>query len=301
VQTCLANALRTFLLKKDFIEIHTPKLIATASESGSEVFEISNYFDKKAYLAQSPQFYKQMAITGGLERVFEVGPVFRAEKSRSNRHATEFTGFDLEFTNVRNVTDVMKFEEAFLKYGLGAVEKKYGKDIERLFNIPVNAPKKKMPIMQLSEIFKELAERYNFHVPPAEQTDLNAEGEKLAAQLAKEKFDSEFLFVVGYDKSTRPFYHQRDKKGVPQGFDLIYRGVEITSGAVREHRYDILKQQADEKSLAKDVEFYLQFFKYGAPPHGGFGIGLDRVTMLLLGLTLKEATLCFRGPDRLLP
>jgi aspartyl-tRNA synthetase len=301
VQTVLTNYFREFLLKHGFVEIHTPKLIATASESGSDLFEISNYFDKKAYLAQSPQFYKQMAIAAGFEKVFECGPVFRAEKSRSNRHGTEFVGFDLEFYNVESVIDVMRFEEAMIRYAFKKLQKKYGADIKRVFAIELKLPVGKFPIMNLKDIYQELKQRYNYYVPEVEQTDLNAEGEKLANQLAIEKFNSEFLFVVGYDKATRPFYHARDAQGNPQGYDLIYRGVEITSGAKREHRYDQLVKQAQEKGLDKDVRFYLDFFKYGIAPHGGFGIGLDRITMLILGITIKEAMLCFRGPDRLVP
>jgi aspartyl-tRNA synthetase len=294
-------AFREFLIKQKFLEIHTPKLIATASESGSELFEISNYFNQKAYLAQSPQFYKQMAIAGGLQKVFEVGPVFRAEKSRSNRHGTEFTSFDLEFYNVDTVYDVINFEEKLIRYGIKKVQKKYGKEIFRLFNLELKLPIKKFPIMQLKDVYKELKTRYNYFVPEIEQTDLNAEGEKLVNRLAIEKFNSEFLFIIGYDVSTRPFYHARDKDNVPQGYDLIYRGVEITSGAKREHRYQQLVNQAKEKGLNEDVKFYLDFFKYGMPSHGGFAIGLDRLTMLILGLTIKEAMLCFRGPDRLIP
>jgi aspartyl-tRNA synthetase len=297
----LTSALRDFLLKKNFIEIHTPKLIAAASESGSEVFEISNYFDKKAYLAQSPQFYKQMAIASGFERVFEVGPVFRAEKSRSNRHATEFTGFDLELSGIKDVNELMQFENNLLIEGFKSVNKKYGKDIEQLFNLKLNLPPKKIPVITLPKLFEVLASKYQYKVDIKDQTDLTAEGEKLAGQYAQETYQSDFLFVINYSKDVRPFYHLRDKNGIPQGFDLIYRGVEITSGSMREHRYDVLKKQADEKHLSKDVAFYLQFFKYGIAPHGGFGLGLDRVVMLMLGLTIKEACLCFRDPDRLLP
>jgi aspartyl-tRNA synthetase len=182
---------------------------------------VSNYFGKKAYLAQSPQFYKQMAISGGFGKVLVVGPVFRAENSKTNKHATEFTGFDLEFSGIKNYKDVMKVEEQMLTYMLKKVHKKYGKEIERVFNIPVIVPTKKFPVMKLKDIYVELKQRYGYEVAANEQNDINAEGERYVQKLAKDKYDSEFMFIVGYSSENRPFYHMRDKNGVPQGFDLI--------------------------------------------------------------------------------
>lgn len=300
IQTFFLNACREFLIEKDFVEIHSPKLIATASESGSEVFEVK-YFDTKAYLAQSPQFYKQMAMAGGLGRIFESGPVFRAEKSHSRKHATEFTGFDLEFSNIDNYEDVMAMEEEMLKFALKKVSEKYGKQIKEFFEVDVIVPRLPFPRMKLKDIYAELKERYNYTCPEEEQDDLTTEGEKLLRNLAKDKYNHEFIFVTDFSPTKRPFYHLR-KDGIPQGYDLIWKGVEITTGAQREHRYEILKKQAEEKGLAKDVEFYLQFFKYGCPPHGGFGIGVDRITMNLLELAnIKESMFLFRGPERLTP
>ena len=154
--------------------------------------------------------------------------------------------------------------------------------------------------MSIQEIYAELKERYNFEVPANEQGDLTTEAEKLCQNLAQEKFGSEFLFVTNFTKENRPFYHMR-KDDEPQGYDLIWKGVEITTGAQREHRYDILCKQAEEKGLKDDVKFYLEFFKYGCPPHGGFGIGLDRLTMILLNITIKEVMFIFRGPNRIHP
>ena len=300
VQTAFTNAMREFLVEKEFVEIHSPKLIATASESGSEVFAVK-YFDTMAYLAQSPQFYKQMAMAGGLGRIFECGPVFRAEKSHSRKHATEFTGFDLEFSNIESFEDVMVMEEEMLAYTLKVIKEKYGEEIERVFGVEVVVPTLPFPRIKLADLYAELENRYGYVVEESEKDDLSTEAEKLCAQFAKEVYGHEFLFVTDYGARKRAFYHMR-KDGVPQGYDLIWKGVEITTGAQREHRYEILKQQAQEKGLEKDVEFYLQFFKYGCPPHGGFGIGLDRITMNLLELAnLKEAMFLFRGPDRLTP
>ncbi len=300
LQTLLTASMREFLIERGFLEIHTPKLIGAASESGSDVFEVK-YFDTKAYLAQSPQFYKQMAMAAGLDRIFETGPVFRAEKSYTNKHATEFTGFDLEFSYVTSAEDVMKMEEELIAYAFGKVAAAYGKQIEELFGKPVVVPATPFPRIKLKDLYAELETRYGYTVSEDAKGDLTTDAEHLCAKFSMEKYGSEFLFVTDYDAKERAFYHMRDARGVPMGYDLIWRGCEITTGAVREHRYEILKAQAEEKGLSKDVEFYLQFFRYGCPPHGGFGIGIDRLTMLFLGLSIKEAEFLFRGPNRLTP
>ena len=300
VQTCMINAMRQYLLEKNFIEIHTPKLIGAASESGADVFEVK-YFDRNAYLAQSPQFYKQMAMASGFERIFEVGPVFRAEKSFTSKHTTEFSGFDLEFSYIESFRDVMKLEEELLTYALGKVKEAYGEDIERLFGTKVIVPTTPFPVIKLADLYAELEKEYGYKVPEEEKGDLTTEAEHLSFDWVQKKYGHEFLFITDYSAEKRAFYHMRDESGVPQGYDLIWRGVEITTGAQREHRYDQLKAQADEKGLTEDVKFYLEFFRYGCPPHGGFGLGIDRLTMLLLGMTIKEAMFIFRGPNRLNP
>lgn len=301
IQSALVEAMREYMYENSFTEIHTPKLIGTASESGSDVFEVK-YFDGNAYLAQSPQFYKQMAMAAGLDRIFEVGPVFRAEKSFTNRHSTEFTGFDVEFSYIDSYEDVMDLEEALLTHALSKISEKYGDEIASLFDKPVVVPDKPFPRVKLEDVYSEIEKRYGYKVEESEKTDLTSEAEKLACQYAMEEFGSEFIFVTDFKPDKRAFYHMRDDAGMPLGYDLLWRGVEITTGAQREHRYEILKKQAEEKGLSKDVEFYLEFFKYGCPPHGGFGLGVDRLTMLLLGLpSLKETEFIFRGPNRLNP
>ncbi len=301
VQTCFANALREWLLEHDFVEFHSPKLIATASESGSDVFEVK-YFDGKAYLAQSPQFYKQMAICSGLGRVFECGPVFRAEKSHTRKHATEFTGFDLEFSGIEGLDDVINLESELLAYALNKVKNKYGEQIKENFGVEVVVPTLPFPRIKLPELYKELEKRYGYKIDDSLKGDLTTEAEKLCRNFAKDVYNHEFLVVTDYSAKERAFYHLRNEQGIPQGCDFIWKGVEISTTAQREHRYEILKKQAEEKGLAKDVEFYLQFFKYGCLPHGGFGLGLDRIVMNLLELdSLKEAMFVFRGPDRITP
>ena len=300
VQTVLVAAMREYLLQKNFMEIHTPKLIGAASESGADVFEVK-YFDRNAYLAQSPQFYKQMAMASGFERIFEVGPVFRAEKSFTSKHTTEFSGFDLEFSFIESFHDVMQLEAELLTYALGKVKEAYGKQIEEMFGIELVVPTMPFPVMKLADLYEELEKEFGYKVPEEEKGDLTTEAEHLSYDLVKKKYGHEFLFVTDFSAEKRAFYHMRDEQGIPQGYDLIWRGVEITTGAQREHRYDVLCQQAKEKGLDEDVKFYTEFFKYGCPPHGGFGLGIDRLTMLLLGMTIKEAMFIFRGPTRLTP
>ena len=300
IQSEFVRAMRQYLYENDFTEIHTPKLIGAASESGSEVFEV-DYFGNKAYLAQSPQFYKQMAIAAGYEKVFEVAPAFRAENSNTNRHATEFTSFDLEFANIKSYEDVMTLEENLLVKGLSAVKEKYGDLIKKLYGVDVVVPKTPFPRIDLQDLYKELSQRYGYKVPDHDIGDMNAEAEKLTSKYAMDVYGHEFIFVTGFSKAKRPFYHMR-KDDKPQGYDLIWKGTEITTGAQREHRYDVLEAQANEKGLGEDIRFYKNFFKYGCPPHGGFALGIDRMTMLLLGLpSLKETMFLFRGPNRITP
>lgn len=300
IQSDMTKFMREFMYSRDFTEIHTPKLIGAASESGADVFEVK-YFDRKAYLAQSPQFYKQMAIASGYDKVFEVAPVFRAENSNTSRHTTEFTGFDVEFAYIDSYRDVMDLEEELLIYTLEKLKEKYGELVKKLYDKEIVVPKEKFPRVKLADLYDELEKRYDYKVDESEKTDLTTEAERLSYRYAMEEFNSEFIFVTDFPKEKRPFYHMI-KDDTPEGYDLIYRGVEITTGAEREHRYDVLVKQAKEKGLDKDVEFYLEFFKYGCPPHGGFGIGVDRLTMLVLGLpSVKESMLIFRGPNRLNP
>lgn len=300
VQTCLINAMREFVLNNNFVEIHTPKIISAASESGSDVFEV-NYFDRKAYLAQSPQFYKQMAMCSGFDRVFEVAPAFRAEKSNSYRHTTDFTSFDIEMSYMESLDELMDFEENLFIAGLTKVKEKYGEDIKKLFNVDVVIPSKPFPRIKLEELYQILEEKYHYKMNYEDVGDMNAETEKLAYQYVKEKYHHEFVFITDFSAKKRAFYHKR-VNGIPQGADLIWKGCETTTLALREHRYDILCEQAKEKGLGKDVEFYLEFFKYGCPPHGGFALGVDRITMLLLETgSLKETMFLFRGPTRLEP
>lgn len=301
IQSTLVRYMREYLYINGFTEIHSPKLLGAASESGSEVFEVK-YFDKKAYLAQSPQFYKQMALAAGFGKVFEVAPCFRAENSNTSRHATEFTSFDLEMAYISDFNDVMDLEAEMLAYAFEKTNEVYGEKIKEVFETELVVPKTPFPKMRLADIYQELEERYGYKIDDSEKNDLTTEAERLCYKLSMDKFNSEFLFVIDFPAEKRAFYHMRDENGILQGYDLIWRGVEITTGAQREHRYEHICKNAKEKGLNEDVKFYLDFFKHGCPPHGGFAIGVDRLTMLLLGIpSVKETQFLFRGPNRLNP
>jgi aspartyl-tRNA synthetase len=300
VQTTVERAMREFAFAEGCTEMHTPKLMGTASESGAEVFEVG-YFGRPAYLAQSPQFYKQMAIAGGVDRVFEVGPVFRAEPSFTSRHATEFTGVDVELAWIDSVEDVMGFEERMLAHVLSAVAAAHGPAIEEHFKTEVTVPRVPFPRLTLAEALA----LSRTSAPDSGRDDLDPAGERAVSARILAETGHEFVFVTEYPASVRPFYHLRPagKPHLTASFDLLWKGLEITTGAQREHRYDVLLAQAASKGLSPDpMRWYLDCFRYGCPPHGGFGLGLGRLVMALLDLdSIRDATFLFRGPNRLTP
>ncbi len=300
VQTTIEQAMREFAYSQACTELHTPKLMGSASESGAEVFEVG-YFGGSAYLAQSPQFYKQMAIAAGIDRVFEIGPVFRAEPSFTSRHATEFTGVDVELAWISDVEDVMDFEERMLAHVLAAVDEAHGEQIAELFGTRLTVPKVPFPRITMAQAHEML----KTHDSSERRADLDSAGERAVAARVAAETGHEFVFVTEYPASVRPFYHMRPA-GEPYltcSFDLLWKGLEITTGAQREHRYDVLVSQAAEKGLSTEpMRYYLDCFKYGCPPHGGLGLGLGRLLMAALGLdSIRDATFLFRGPNRLTP
>jgi len=302
VQTTFEHALRQVWIDRGFIEIHTPKLMASASESRAELFELG-YFEGTAYLAQSPQFYKQMAQAAGFGGIFEIAPAFRADPSFTSRHATEFTSIDAEFSWVDSHEDVMQLHEELMVAGFAAVKEKHGDEIQKLFGIEVEVPLRPFPRIPLAEA-KQIVKDRGYEVPRAD-ADMDPEGERQIAAYVKEAFDHDFVFLTDYAASIRPFYHMlhEDDPSITKSYDLIYRGTEISTGAQREHRIDVLEAQVREKGLdPEELSFYLDFFRYGVPPHGGFGMGLARVLMLMLQQqSIREVTYLFRGPTRLLP
>ena len=288
-----------FFSKEGFININTPKITSAGVESGAELFEV-NYFNKKAYLSQSPQIYKQMMVAAGFEKVYEIGPVFRAEKSRTVRHLTEFTGIDMEMGFIKDENDIMDVIEELMKYIIKHTINNCKHELDILdvkLEIPQNIPRIKMKEVKL------MLEKEGKKLK--EEDDLDAEAEKLINKIVKKKNNSEFVFVTDYPWSKRPFYHMRpeDNKNITKSFDLIFNGTEIATGAQREHRYDILKQQGKEKGVDLDsIKGYNDIFRFGCPTHGGIGLGLDRIVQCLLKLeNIRESILLPRDPDRLTP
>lgn len=281
--TALEKGFRKAWAENDFIQIYTPSFMQTASETGAEVFEVK-YFDKKAYLAQSPQFYKQMAMAAGLERVFIAGPVFRAEESFTTRHMTEFTGWDFEMAYIDSHEDIMNMMEKLIVAGFTEA------------GFP--APAQPFPRITISEVKEILKTDKNDH-------DLTPEEERMISEYVKEKYNHEFVFVTEYHKEKSAFYHRRLTDGSDRSrrADLIYKGIEIVTLAQREHRVDILEKQAIEKGMnLEELKDYMNFFRYGCPPHGGAGIGPGRIIMKLLDLpNVREATYLPRDVKRLNP
>ena len=302
IQTTIEKTWREHWLENDFVEIHSPKLMASPSESHAELFKLE-YFDGHAYLAQSPQFYKQMAMSAGLNRVFEIGPVFRADPSFTSRHATEFVSIDMEMSWIDSHEDVMSFQEELMVKAITAVKEKHGERIKELYEIDIEIPSTPFPRIPLAEAH-EIIEKRGYKVPRTDG-DLDPEGERQISQYAKEELGHEFVFLTDYPKHIRPFYHMRHEgnDALTKSYDLIWKGTEITTGAQREHRIEVLEAQAKDKGLDPEgLDFYMDFFRYGVPPHGGFGMGLTRVVMLMLELpNIREASFLFRGPNRLQP
>lgn len=301
VETTLNQAMRQYAIDHGCIEIHTPTLIGASSEGGADVFEVK-YFDKKAYLIQSPQFYKQMAMCAGFEKVLINTPIFRAEKSHTKQHATEFSGFDIEMSYVNDVEEVMQFEENLLAYAIGEVAKKHGEKVKELLNVDLVVPTVPFPRVTMKEAYNILR---SLNIDIKDGDDFSKEQEVALCEYMEKKNGHQFFFVKEYPTKVRAFYTmaKEDEPEYSKSYDLYFKDVEITSGAQREHRPDVLKRQIEERGIdTTPMTDYINFFKNGCPPHGGFGLGLDRLLMLLLDLpSIKEAMYIFRGPDRLNP
>jgi len=304
IQTTVELAMREFWISNRFVEIHTPKIMGSPSEGGAELFTLE-YFGQTASLAQSPQFYKQMAMAAGMDRVFEISPAFRADPSSTPRHSTEFTSVDMEMSWIESHHDIMEFEELWLQHVLQAVREKHGKEITETFGVEVILPSLPFPKVTMEDAQKILRDKR--YVPPSDtkEGDLDPQGERLLCEYAKEKYDHEFIFITDYPIEVRPFYHMRkeDKPSETKSFDLLWKWMEITTGAQREHRYDVLIKQATEKGVSlESIQFYLDFFKYGCPPHGGFGFGLARLLAAMLNQkSIRDVVFLHRGPTRLIP
>lgn len=301
VWTTMEQAFRSYCIKNGFIEIHSPKLTATATESGAELFAVK-YFDQSARLAQSPQLYKQMAMAAGFEKVFEVGPVFRANPSFTSRHDTEFTMYDIEMSYISSHHDLMDLEEKMMVAILEAVKEKHGDEIERLYGRKVVVPITPFPRMTIKEV-KEVTRRLG--IPDERDGDMSPDEERAISAHVLKETGCEFLFIHEFPTKVRAFYSMRNENdpSITKSFDLLWNGLEITSGAQREHRVAQLEQQIKEQGLdVSGFESYLNFFRYGCPPHGGFAPGPTRMLMKLLNVpNVREVTYLYRGVKRLTP
>jgi len=296
----IESSYREFLKGDGFTEIHTPKIIPSATEGGANVFRV-DYFGRDVFLAQSPQFYKQMMV-GVFERVFEVGPVFRAEPHYTSRHLNEFTGLDAEIGFIRDEFDVMGKLEECIRYIAAQIEDEVKEEDRKILDFPsLRLPKGKIPYITLKEAIKVINK---IKGRDEEALDLDTEGEKVLGQYAQNKFKSDFLFVTEYPVSIRPFYQMPTDDGkFTKSFDILFRGMELGTGAQRIHNPKMLTSNMQKHGLnPKDFKDYVNLFKFGMPPHGGWGLGLERFTKQWLGLdNIRLASLFPRDVKRVNP
>ncbi len=297
VQAELVKAFRAYLDARDFTEIFTPKLVAAGAEGGANLFEV-DYYGKRAFLAQSPQLYKQIMV-GVFERVYEVAPVYRAELSHTSRHLSEYLSLDVEFGFIEDETDVMDVQEGLMRSMVAGVAERCAPQLERLGAEPpaIDGPFPRIPLLEARAL---VAERYG-HASGGK--DLDPEAERLLGRWAAEEHGSDFVFVTKYPEAARPFYTYPEGDGLTRGLDLLFRGVEITSGGQRVHRYEALLGELAKRNMDADAfHGYLEVFKHGMPPHGGFAIGAERITALLLGISNVRFARAFpRDGSRLQP
>jgi nondiscriminating aspartyl-tRNA synthetase len=299
VQAELVHGFREFLTHEGFLEVHTPKIVASGTEGGTELFPVQ-YFERTAYLAQSPQFYKQMLVGAGFERVFEVGPVYRAEPHSTTRHLNEYISLDIEMGFIESEQDLLALEARLLRHMFARVRERCARELA-IYGATVPDVPERIPQITFADAQKILQEQFNKHT----LGDLDPESERLLCRYAQEELGSELLFVTHYPKEKRPMYAMPDPENpaLTRSFDLLYKGVEITTGGQRIHEYERLVESMRGRGLdPANFEFYLEVFKYGMPPHGGFAIGAERLTMQLLNLSnVREASFFPRDRTRLTP
>lgn len=299
IQEGIVRGFRDFLYEQGFTEIHTPKIGAKSAEGGANMFRLS-FFHRPAVLQQSPQLYKQMMV-GVFDRVFETGPVFRAEKHNTRRHLNEYTSLDFEMGYIHSFLDICAMETGFLQYTMNLLEKEYNKEL-KLLNITL-PDVEKIPYVRFDEAKRLVSEKYNRKI--RNPFDLEPEEEELIGKYFKEEYNADFVFVTHYPSKKRPFYAMDDPEDTRYtlSFDLLYHGLEITTGGQRIHDLSMLEEKIQEKGMTEEgLEQYLDAFRFGMPPHGGLGIGLERLTMQLLGEdNVREACLFPRDMSRLEP
>lgn len=300
IQTFIEASMMKYWLDHDYYFIHTPKISASAAEGGASMFKI-DYFGTEAVLSQSPQLYKQMAMASGFSKFAEISQVYRAENSHTSYHQTEIEMIDVEVSWVESVHEVMMEQEKWIKSFLIPLKEKYEQELKTIFKSEIEDLSHEFPKITFQEAKDILKSKYNYI--GENQLDLERKEEELLGKYARELYKSDFIFIYDYPYETRPFYTMKSNNGNTKSFDLLYKGLEVTSGAIRENRIEILKEQILEKGITlESLDFYLEFFKYGMPPHGGFGFGMARFIMNLFNLdNIREATFIYRGPTRLNP
>lgn len=300
IQSTLIQEMQKYLSDNGFMQVFTPCLMGVASESGAEVFTV-NYFDRKAFLRQDPQLHRQLAIAGGFEKIYDVGPSWRAEASHTTRHLCEHRTIAVETAYIENEYDVMKLEQDMIIFALTKLQKDCKKELE-MFNVNLEIPEK-FPVLNFPELY-DILEELGEH-PKRGVESYGTEGEKLLGAYVKKKYNSDFFFVNHFPFAEKPFYVMRDENDptYARSTDFIFRGVELSSGGQREHRYEKIMEQARLKGMSdKSVSWFADFFKYGVPPHGGFAIGIERFTKQILGIeNVRETTLFPRDTERLTP
>ena len=299
IQEGIVRGFRSFFQENGFTEIHSPKIVYAGAEGGANIFRL-DYFGREAYLAQSPQFYKQMMV-GVFERVYEVGPVFRAEKHDTARHLNEYTGVDFEMGYIESFHEIMKVEMGMLQAAMSLLKQEYTFELELLnVQLPVIGEIPAIKFREAKTLVKERTGR-----EPRESHDFEPEEERLLSEIVKQETGSEFVFVTHYPTEKRPFYVMEDPENPEEtfSFDLIFRGLEITTGGQRIHDYGMqLKKMQDRGMNPENFESYLMMHRHGMPPHGGLGLGLERFTARLLNFeNVRQACLFPRDIHRLIP
>ncbi len=298
IESSLISGMEEWLRDNGFMKVFTPAIIGAASESGAEVFKVQ-YFDRDAYLRQDPQLHRQLTILGGFERIYDLGVNWRAELSHTPRHLSEFRSMAVEMAFIESEQDTMRVEEELIKAGIKRVIEEREKEL-RILDIDLSLPKTPFPELRFPQVY-DILEEMGKEIEYGD--DYDTESERLLWEYVKQDYHTDFFFVNRFPFKAKPFYVMKEDNIWARSVDLLYKGLELSSGGQREHRYDVLISQIMEKGLdPKSLEWFTKFFAYGAPPHGGFAVGIERLIMKLLNLNnIKEAALFPRDPERVLP
>ncbi len=299
VQSAILEGIYKHVFQKGFQQVFTPCILGTSSEGGSEVFPII-YFDKEGFLRQDPQLHRQLAIAGGFSKIFEIGPAWRAENSHTTKHLCEHRVCAVEMAFIKDEYEVIKLEEELIVSIIETVMEKCGKEVKEVFGIALEKPRQPFPVLEFPNVYQIIKQRGK---ALGEGSDLDAESEKILAEYAKEEFGSDFFFVNKFPFKIKPFYVMKDNATYARSVDLYFKGLELSSGGQREHRFEKILGSIKEKGLSKDeLEWFTKFFQFGVPPHGGFAIGIERLTKALLGIeNIRDCVLFPRDTERLVP